>query len=94
MEKEGEEVRERQRCRREGMRSEKSYWVSKKEQSVQIDKLKLEVPFKAWETIHTEISQKYDDDIVSWLASESGLQIVDQYSDSNHYYKNYIFKKK
>lgn len=72
----------------------KSYLVSQKEQTVQIDKLQLEVPFKAWETIHTEISQKYDDDIVSWLASESGLQIVDQYTDSNHYYKNYIFKKK
>ncbi|WP_299208775.1 L-histidine N(alpha)-methyltransferase [uncultured Dokdonia sp.] len=72
----------------------KSYLVSKKEQLVKIDKLQLEVPFNAWETIHTEISQKYDDNIVSWLASESGLQIVNQFTDSKGYYKNYIFKKK
>ncbi|MFC4635864.1 L-histidine N(alpha)-methyltransferase [Dokdonia ponticola] len=72
----------------------KSYLVSQKEQTVQINKLQLEVPFKAWETIHTEISQKYDDDIVSWLANESGLHMVNQFTDSNHYYKNYIFKKK
>lgn len=72
----------------------KSYLVSQKEQTVHIDKLQLEVPFKAWETIHTEISQKYDDDIVNWLASESGLQVINQFTDSKEYYKNYLFKKK
>ncbi len=72
----------------------KSYLVSKKEQQVRIDKLELDVQFKAWETIHTEISQKYDDEIVSWLASESGLRIVHQFIDSKGYYKNYLFEKK
>ena len=72
----------------------KSYLVSKEEQSVTIKKLNLSVTFKAWETIHTEISQKYDDDIVSWLANEADLKIQDQFSDENNYYKNYIFKKK
>ncbi|MEP0265034.1 L-histidine N(alpha)-methyltransferase [Dokdonia sp.] len=72
----------------------KSYLVSKKEQQVYINALELEVNFKAWETIHTEISQKYDDAIVSWLASEAGLQIVDQFIDSKGYYKNYLFEKK
>lgn len=72
----------------------KSYLVSTREQTVTINELDLSVRFSAWESIHTEISQKYDDDIVSWLASESGLTIVDQFTDSKQYYKNYLFKKK
>ena len=70
----------------------KSYLVSTVEQQVRIDALQLDVHFKQWESIHTEISQKYDDGIVNWLAEESGLDVISQYSDDNHYYKNYIFK--
>lgn len=72
----------------------KSYLVSTKDQSVSIKALDLKVDFTAWETIHTEISQKYDDTIVEWLASESGLEIINEFSDSKEYYKNYLFKKK
>ncbi|MFT5752372.1 MAG: L-histidine N-alpha-methyltransferase [Flavobacteriales bacterium] len=72
----------------------KSYLVSKKEQTVEITKLDLCIHFAPWESIHTEISQKYDDQIVTWLAEESGLQITHQFTDSNAYYKNYIFKKR
>ncbi len=72
----------------------KSYLVSKEKQTVYITSLDLEVNFKAWETIHTEISQKYDDEVVSWLANEAGLQIENQFSDEHKFYKNYIFKKK
>ncbi|MDN3595249.1 L-histidine N(alpha)-methyltransferase [Zunongwangia endophytica] len=71
-----------------------SYLVSKKEQQVKIDKLGLDINFAAWETIHTEISQKYDDDIVNWLAKEAGLEVTDEFSDSEKCYKNYIFRKK
>lgn len=71
----------------------KSYLVSKTEQVVHIKKLDLKVSFKAWETIHTEISQKYDDTVVNWLATESGLTIVNQFTDAREYYKNYVFKK-
>ena len=71
----------------------KSFLVSKVEQEVCIKKLDLKVQFKPWETIHTEISQKYDDDTVAWLAQESGLKIIDQFTDSKEYYKNYLFEK-
>lgn len=70
----------------------KSYLVSKIKQDVQLKSLQLEVNFKQWESIHTEISQKYDDDIVNWLAEESGLNVHQQYTDDKNYYKNYIFK--
>ncbi|WP_281989464.1 L-histidine N(alpha)-methyltransferase [Aquimarina aggregata] len=71
----------------------KSYLVSKKKQTVDIDSLSLQVHFEAWESIHTEISQKYDDDIVKWLTEESGLKVVNSFSDENNDYKNYLITK-
>ena len=71
----------------------KSYLISNKEQTVDIDNIDLTIHLTAWESIHTEISQKYDDAIVAWLAKEAGLQISDQYTDAKNYYKNYIFTK-
>lgn len=69
-----------------------SFLVSKIAQKVNIEALELEVEFKAWESIHTEISQKYDDEIVEWLASEAGLRIANTFEDRENCYKNYIFK--
>ena len=71
----------------------KSYLVSQQAQEINISSLDLKVNFKAWETIHTEISQKYDDEVVAWLAGKAGLGIVDVFSDSKELFKNYIFKK-
>ena len=71
----------------------KSYLVSQQAQEVNVSSLDLKVNFKAWETIHTEISQKYDDEVVAWLAGKAGLGIVDVFSDSKELFKNYIFKK-
>ncbi|SHG82782.1 L-histidine N(alpha)-methyltransferase [Flagellimonas flava] len=71
----------------------KSYLVSKVEQQVQIESLGLNIRLKQWETIHTEISQKYDDAVVEWLADQAGLTIVTDYSDAEQQYKNYVFKK-
>ncbi len=71
----------------------KSYLVSVKKQEVRIEQLELTVRFDAWESIHTEISQKYDDKVVEWLAEESGLSIETQFTDPKNYYKNYLFKK-
>jgi len=72
----------------------KSYLLSTKDQSVSIKKLGLDIHFSPWESIHTEISQKYDDTVVEWLASEAGLEIINQFADSKEYYKNYLFKRK
>ena len=72
----------------------KSYLVSKKAQNVSIEALDLTVNFKQWETIHTEISQKYDDETICWLADKAGLEIIAHFSDSKDYYRDYIFKRK
>ena len=71
----------------------KSYLVSKIPQKVSISALALELNFKAWETIHTEISQKYDDEVVTWLTQQAGLQIEAEFNDKDNFYKNYIFSK-
>ncbi|MDY8136577.1 L-histidine N(alpha)-methyltransferase [Aquimarina sp. 2201CG5-10] len=71
----------------------KSYLVSTKKQTVDIDCLSLQVHFEAWESIHTEISQKYDDDIVKWLAEESGLTIKGAFTDKENNYKDYLISK-
>ncbi|MDO1512093.1 L-histidine N(alpha)-methyltransferase [Maribacter confluentis] len=71
----------------------KSYLVAKSPQKVFIQALDLHISFKAWETIHTEISQKYDDRTVQWLAEQSNLTVIDEYSDPKQFYKNYLFKK-
>ncbi|MBI6119451.1 L-histidine N(alpha)-methyltransferase [Salegentibacter maritimus] len=72
----------------------KSYLVSRVKQKVAIKKLELEVCFDAWESIHTEISQKYDDAVVAWLAKEAGLEIQSSFQDQDNWFKNYIFRKK
>ncbi|MBT8184558.1 MAG: L-histidine N(alpha)-methyltransferase, partial [Eudoraea sp.] len=72
----------------------KSYLVSKVAQKVIISGLELEVSFLPWETIHTEISQKYDEQIIAWLAGQAGLVIEAEYEDQSNFYKNYIFSKK
>ena len=71
----------------------KSYLVSTKEQTVQINALDLEVHFQKWETIHTEVSQKYDDTSIGWLAKEAGLEIAGSWADKENCFKNYLFKR-
>lgn len=72
----------------------KSFLVSQKQQKVNIKALDLKVNFKAWESIHTEISQKYDDDTVEWLAGKANLKIDRIFENENGFYKDYIFKTK
>ncbi|WP_194851865.1 L-histidine N(alpha)-methyltransferase [Nonlabens antarcticus] len=72
----------------------KSYLLATEICEVHIGKLDLSVGFKKWETIHTEISQKYDDDIVEWLAHKSGLQVKKHYEDDAKYFKDYLMQVK
>ncbi|MBU2949039.1 L-histidine N(alpha)-methyltransferase [Zobellia uliginosa] len=71
----------------------KSYLVAKEAQSVSINKLNLLIDFDQWETIHTEISQKYDDKVVTWLAEKANLKIETEFSDVEKQYKNFVLRK-
>jgi L-histidine N-alpha-methyltransferase len=72
----------------------KSFLVAKEAQTVCIKKIALNITFEPWETIHTEISQKYDNKTVAWLAAAAGLEVVTSFTDTNNYYKNYLFRAK
>lgn len=71
----------------------KSFLVATEAMEVTIKSLDLTVHFDQWETIHTEISQKYDDKTVAWLAEQSGLAIETSFTDEKGYYKNYVFTR-
>lgn len=71
----------------------KSFLVATEAMEVSIKALNLTISFDAWETIHTEISQKYDDKTVQWLADSAGLTIETSFEDEKGYYKDYVFRK-
>ena len=71
----------------------KSFLVATEAMEVCLGKLDLVVSFDPWETIHTEISQKYDDETVAWLSQQANLTIDRIFSSSGAAYKNYVFKK-
>lgn len=71
----------------------KSYVFATRPCEVHIKKLDLTIHFKKWETIHTEISQKYDDDVVTWLAGEAALKINHIFEDDQQLYKDYLFSR-
>lgn len=71
----------------------KSFLVATEAMQVVIEKLGLTIHLDPWETIHTEISQKYDDKTVEWLAAEAGLAIETFFTDEKRFYKNYAFRK-
>lgn len=72
----------------------KSYLVSTEKQKVNINSLNITISFDEWETIHTEISQKYDIKTIVWLAEEAGLKIEKTFSDRKGYYTDYVMRKK
>lgn len=71
----------------------KSFLIATEAMVLQIEALQLTINFDRWETIHTEISQKYDDRTINWLAQEAGLEIETFFTDEREYYKNYAFRK-
>ncbi len=69
----------------------KSYLVSTSAQSVYLEKLNVNISFYPWESIHTEISQKYNHKMIAKMAEGAGLKTKEIYSDENNYYANYLF---
>lgn len=51
------------------------------------------ITFTEGETIHTELSQKYDLEMIRHLASVSGFMVVKNFFDSRHYFVSSLWKK-
>jgi L-histidine N-alpha-methyltransferase len=71
----------------------KSYLVSLRQQDVYFEALQKTVRFKRWEHIHTEVSIKYDQQMIEQLAEVSGLTIEHQYYDCKHYFSDVLLIK-
>lgn len=70
----------------------KSYLVSKENQEVYIHELGRSFLFKQWEAVYTEMSQKYDLDMISGFAEETGFKVVHNFIDSCGYFVNSVWK--
>ena len=71
----------------------KSYLVSLRNQDVRIEAMHRTIHFDAWETIHTEVSLKYDLAMIESLARKANLEIVRHFADSRDYFRDVLFRK-
>ncbi len=70
----------------------KSYLVSNSKQEVYIRSLDATFHFNKWESIYTEMSQKYSLELINEMAEKSGFKIIVNFFDSRHYYVNSLWK--
>lgn len=68
-----------------------SYIVSTCDQEVHIPGAERAFHFKAWEALHTEISQKYDAAMIGDLAKHSGLYITEHFTDGKGHFTDVVF---
>jgi len=71
----------------------KSFLVSTTNQFVNIGASKKVIHFKAGEKIHTEISRKYNTNIINSILEETDLKILDEFRDSKNQFSNFILNK-
>ncbi|QWX85267.1 L-histidine N(alpha)-methyltransferase [Cellulophaga sp. HaHaR_3_176] len=71
----------------------KSYLVSTKNQIVDIKALDKKITFEKDEKIHTEISRKYNDNIINSILENTDLSIQEKLTDSQNYFSDYILKR-
>lgn len=71
----------------------RSFIVSKIDQTVELKDLNLKFEFRENEKINTEVSRKYNDDIVSNIIEGSGLTISSKILDSKGYFADYVLVK-
>lgn len=72
----------------------KSFLRSKKRQKVYVQELKKSFDFKENEMIHTEISRKYNDQILEGLILNGNFEIQNKFVDSRSYFADYILNKR
>ncbi len=72
----------------------RSYLVSKKTQSVRIKSINKIIEFSEGERIHTEISRKYNEAVISEILNHTALEVIDQLTDSRNYFTDFILDKK
>ncbi len=70
----------------------KSYLISTKEQEVFIEALDQDFRFNAWETIHVEVSQKFEIAQINAMAERAGFEAVENLFDSRRYFVDAVWE--
>lgn len=70
----------------------KSHLISEKQQTVRIEALELEIPFRKWEAIDMELSKKYDRPEIMWLAEYAGFEAEQWFFDEKEYFVDALFR--
>jgi len=70
----------------------KSFLMSLEDQDVFISFLDKSFHFRKWETIHTEVSKKYDLEDINMLAQQSGFRVRRLFYDKKHYFTSALFE--
>lgn len=70
-----------------------SYLTSLVSQSVYIASLDKSYDFAAGEKIHTEISRKYDEEVLNRIIKDTDFILDDKITDSLEYFADYILKR-
>ncbi|WP_461115866.1 L-histidine N(alpha)-methyltransferase [Spirosoma jeollabukense] len=71
----------------------RSYLVSQKAQTVQINALDMTVPFAYGEIIHTEISRKFTRAQIEELAQQTGFTMAGWFTDGKEYFADVVFER-
>jgi len=72
----------------------KSFLVSTVNQSVRLKALDLNISFRAWESIQTEVSKKYSESEIEVLADLTGFAKIHNFYDDNNYFTDSLWVKK
>ncbi len=70
-----------------------SFLVSMADQEVHFPEAEETVRFRKWEPVFTEMSQKFDHEMIYEMASESGFSVLESFFDHRNYFVNTIWKK-
>lgn len=71
----------------------RSFLRSKVTQSVRIEALNKTFQFSEGEKIHTEISRKYNDEVLTRILMSTDFSICGKLTDSNNYFADYILER-
>lgn len=71
----------------------KSFLRSTENQTVRISALHKTVQFEEGELIHTEVSRKYNDEILKQVIDGCRLEIKHKFTDNQHFFADYILKR-
>jgi dimethylhistidine N-methyltransferase len=71
----------------------KSFLISQKKQTVELKAIDTIIHFKAWEHIHVEVSQKFDEDMIENMAKVAGLRVEKYFYDEKEYFADVVMRK-